>query len=46
MYVHAYQSYIWNLMAAERMKLSLDQPLEGDLVYEHDAGDDGLYHTL
>ncbi|EJT49021.1 pseudouridine synthase [Trichosporon asahii var. asahii CBS 2479] len=33
-------SYIWNLMAAERMKLSNDQPLEGDLVYEHDAGDD------
>lgn len=40
MYVHAYQSYIWNLMAAERMKLSNDTPLEGDLVYEHDTGDD------
>jgi tRNA pseudouridine13 synthase len=33
MYVHAYQSYIWNLVVSERIKLSSTQPLVGDLVF-------------
>lgn len=32
MYVHAYQSYIWNLVVSERIKLSPTEPLAGDLV--------------
>ncbi|KAI8800979.1 pseudouridine synthase [Cladochytrium replicatum] len=31
MYVHAYQSYVWNCMASERIQLGL-QPIVGDLV--------------
>jgi len=34
MYVHAYQSYLWNLVVSERIKLSATQPLVGDLVFE------------
>lgn len=34
MYVHAYQSYIWNAVVSERIKLSADQPIVGDLVYD------------
>ncbi len=34
MYVHAYQSYLWNLVVSERIKLSATQPLAGDLVFE------------
>ncbi|KAL7420189.1 multisubstrate pseudouridine synthase 7 [Cryptotrichosporon argae] len=33
MYVHAYQSYIWNLTVSERIKLSATEPLVGDIVY-------------
>jgi tRNA pseudouridine13 synthase len=33
MYVHAYQSYIWNLVVSERIKLSAIAPLVGDLVF-------------
>ncbi|WWC67110.1 uncharacterized protein I206_101017 [Kwoniella pini CBS 10737] len=33
MYVHAYQSYIWNLVVSERIKLSSTKPLVGDLVF-------------
>jgi tRNA pseudouridine13 synthase len=32
MYVHAYQSYVWNVVASARMSLSSTQALEGDLV--------------
>lgn len=32
MYVHAYQSYIWNLITSERIKLSSTEPLPGDLI--------------
>lgn len=32
MYVHAYQSYIWNLITSERIKLSSTKPLVGDMV--------------
>jgi tRNA pseudouridine13 synthase len=40
MYVHAYQSYIWNLVTSERIKLSSTQPLVGDLVFADNSADD------
>jgi tRNA pseudouridine13 synthase len=40
MYVHAYQSYIWNLVTSERIKQSATQPLVGDLVYEDVKAED------
>lgn len=33
-YVHAYQSYIWNLAVAARVKKSATAPLVGDLVFD------------
>ncbi|RXK34962.1 hypothetical protein M231_07776 [Tremella mesenterica] len=39
MYVHAYQSYIWNLVVSERMKLS-DHPMVGDLVHANEMEDE------
>jgi tRNA pseudouridine13 synthase len=36
MYVHAYQSYIWNLVVSERIKMSATEPLVGDLVFDND----------
>jgi tRNA pseudouridine13 synthase len=32
MYVHAYQSMIWNMVAGKRREVYGDQPVEGDLV--------------
>lgn len=32
MYVHAYQSYVWNVVASARIKLSSTEVLEGDLI--------------
>jgi tRNA pseudouridine13 synthase len=40
MYVHAYQSYIWNLVTSERIKLSATEPLVGDLVFADKSADD------
>jgi tRNA pseudouridine13 synthase len=40
MYVHAYQSYIWNLVVSERIKLSATSPLVGDLVYVNPMDDE------
>lgn len=34
MYVHSYQSYVWNKVVSERVKLfGCDKPIVGDLVY-------------
>lgn len=42
MFVHAYQSYLFNLMLSERMEngIPLDSPVEGDVVIPLDA--DGI----
>lgn len=39
--MHAYQSYIWNLVASERIKLSRTSALVGDLVFADGGDDDG-----
>lgn len=41
MYVHAYQSYIWNLVVSARIKLSSTSALVGDLVYADGVAGDG-----
>ncbi|CAG8554777.1 1269_t:CDS:10 [Cetraspora pellucida] len=43
MYVHAYQSYIWNKMVSERLRIfGCDKPIVGDLVIldDDELGDD------
>jgi tRNA(Glu) U13 pseudouridine synthase TruD len=38
MYVHAYQSYVWNAIVSERIKTyGCDAPVVGDLVFDHGA---------
>ncbi|KAF7332007.1 TRUD domain-containing protein [Mycena kentingensis (nom. inval.)] len=37
MYVHAYQSYVWNAVVSERVRTyGVDHPIIGDLVYDKD----------
>jgi tRNA(Glu) U13 pseudouridine synthase TruD len=41
MYVHAYQSYVWNAVVSERIRrYGSDAPVVGDLAYEKDEDDD------
>lgn len=37
MYIHAYQSYVWNAIVSERLRMyGSDRPVVGDLVFEND----------
>ncbi|PWN18273.1 tRNA pseudouridine synthase D, partial [Microstroma glucosiphilum] len=38
MYVHSYQSYVWNKTASERVRrFGVEGPVEGDIVYNEDT---------
>lgn len=42
MYAHAWQSYIWNRVVSERVKLfGCDKPIVGDLVYAEGYDQEG-----
>ncbi|KAH8433516.1 pseudouridine synthase PUS7 [Aspergillus melleus] len=45
MYVHAYQSLVWNFAAGERWRLYGDKVVEGDLVLIHEHTDKEDGHT-
>jgi len=39
MYIHAYQSYVWNAIVSERIRIhGCDKPVPGDLVFTTEGG--------
>lgn len=40
-YVHAYQSYVWNLIVSERIKMNPTSPIVGDLVFAEEKSLEG-----
>lgn len=46
MYVHAYQSLVWNFAAGERWRLYGDKVVEGDLVLVHEHRDKEAHPSM
>ena len=43
MYVHAYQSYVWNAIVSERIRThGAERPVVGDLVFESESDSENL----
>jgi tRNA(Glu) U13 pseudouridine synthase TruD len=40
-YVHAYQSYVWNWIVSERIKMNPTSPIVGDLVFAEEKSLEG-----